>query len=394
MKNTKNGFVIPIIIAIVAVLIIAGGVYFAYEKGKPDEVTQTNSQFLASTTVYNVVVETQASSSSASTNSTQPSVSGMSQYTDSNSGFNVYDYFGIAFQYPTIWGIPKETFYGNGLGSISFDYNSLVDYQSFAVFIQQDLNPQGGELLNETFDQMIARFRTNDKYIYTAKDISADGIQGKELFYNSAVTGQPYHVEAYFPFQNDSYISFGADYQSVPQVTFDSIISTLKWDNATTFKQDPATGMAIYSNNGMRFEYPIKFNTDYASLTVNTSVEKIDTTKVDNNGCYPAISGSGKQSPDSVLTVNSIKFCSTVSGDLGAGQLYTGYTYTTFRNGNAYSIIYSVHASNGCGAYESSPDLSSPENEKYNECLSAQKNFDSTVVKPIQDSISTFTFTN
>jgi len=158
--------------------------------------------------------------------------------TSSNANLNTYNNFGISFQYPNNWGVPKESLYGNGLGSISFDYDPSVA-QPFAVLIQQDTNPQGTGLLSETLDQMIARFRTNDKYIYQVKNISAGGVEGRELFYNSAVTGQPYHVEAYFPFQNNSYISLGADYQSVTQSTFDSIISTLKWDNTTAFKKDP-----------------------------------------------------------------------------------------------------------------------------------------------------------
>jgi hypothetical protein len=307
---------------------------------------------------------------------------------------STYDNFGIAFQYPSEWGMPNESFYGNGLGSISFNYGSSTA-QPFDMFIEQDTNPQGSGLLSETFDQMIARFRTNDQYIYQQKDISADGIQGVELFYNNAVTGQSYHVEAYFPFQNSSYVSLGADYQSVPQNTFDSIISTLKWDSATALKQDPATGMAIYSNNGIRFEYPEKFNTDYASLTVQTSVSKIDATKLDSNGCYPVTNEeTGRLGSSTVLIVNGIKFCSATSGDVGAGQADTSYNYTTFRNGNAYTIDYSVATSNGCGGYENSPDPNAPGNQEYNECLNAQKNFGSTVVKPIQDSISTFTFTN
>jgi hypothetical protein len=66
----------------------------------------------------------------------------------------------------------------------------------------------------------------------------------------------------------------------------------------------------------------------------------------------------------------------------------------TIRSGNAYTIDYLVQTSNGCGAYQNSSDPNSPGNTKYNECLNAHKNFDTTVVKPIQDSIATFAFTN
>ena len=164
---------------------------------------------------------------------------------------------------------------------------------------------------------------------------------------------------------------------------FDSIISTLKLDNATVFKQDPTTGMAIYSNDGMRFEYPVKFDTDYAFLTVGTSVEKAVGSKSDT--CDPTANA---------LTINGIKFCSTTSGDVGAGQLYTIYAYTTVHGGNTYTISYSVQSSNGCGAYQNSPNLNSPENQRYNECLDFKKNYASIVTEPLKQSISTFTFTN
>jgi len=375
MKNLQKGSIVPILLAVIAVLIIGVGVYYYHTKNVnsvPIPVVQTTN------------------SDQNNVGATPAQTSVQSVATSSNPGLNTYNNLGIIFKYPTEWGAPKESFSGNGSGSISFA-------QSFAVFIQQDTNPQGTGVLNETLDQMIARFRTNDQYIYQVKDISADGVQGRELFYNSAVTGQPYHVDAYFPFQNDSYISLGADYQSVSLAAFDSIISTLQWDNATAFKLDSATGMAIYDNNGIRFEYPVKFDTDYASLNVRTSVEKADNTKLDSNGCYPAINGNGKPTQTNVINVNNvngIKFCSTSSSDVGAGQLVTDYIYMTVRNGNAYAIDYSVHTSNGCGGYQNSSDLNSPDNQKYNECLNAQKNFGATVVKPIQDSISTFTFTN
>lgn len=310
--------------------------------------------------------------------------------TNSNTGWNTYNNRGLSFQYPAEWDIPIESFYSNGLGSVSF--NDASSTQFFTLFIEQDTNPQGTELLNETLDQMIARFRKNDKYIYQVNNISADGVQGKELFSNSAVTGRPYHVAAYFPFQNNSYVTFGADYQSVSQTVFDSVLSTLKWDTATAFKRDPVTDMALYSNNGIRFEYPTKFDTNYASLSVQVSVKKVDNTRLDSNGCYPAMNDSGTPNPSSKRSINGLSFCSTTSGGVGAGQLYTNYSYMTIRNGNTYTIDYSVHTSNGCGGYQNDADPNAPSNQKYRECLEAHKNFDTTVIRLIQQSIETFMF--
>lgn len=310
--------------------------------------------------------------------------------TSPRSGLKTYDNFGIAFQYPAEWGLLNETLNGNGLFTIFFDNNSSA--QPFRVSIEQDMDLQG-TVLHETLDQMITRFRRNDEYIYQVKNISADGVQGREMFFDSALTGQPYHVDAYFPFQNNFYISLGADYQSVSQTTLDSIISTVKWDSATAFRQDSATGMGIYGNNGIRFEYPVKFNTDFASLTVGTSVKNIDGSELDDNGCFPVTNDNGKPSPSNVFAVNGIKFCSTKSADVGAGQLYTDYIYTTHHNGNVYTIDYSVHTSNGCSVYENSPDPNASGNEKYKECLDFEKKYDSIVTEPIHQSISTFRFT-
>ena len=311
----------------------------------------------------------------------------------SSSHLNTYDNFGITFQYPSEWGMPVDSFYGNGLASIYFDYGGAA-IQPFDVLVGQDTDPGGKEPLNETLDQMIARFRTNDQYIYDVKDISADGVKGNELFYNDAQTSKPYHVEAYFPFRNGLYISLGADYQSVPQKTFDLIISTLKWDNTTVPKFDHVTGMTIYDNNGIRFEYPEKFSSDFASLTLKASVAKVNSTMLDSNGCYPVTGENGKPSSSSMMTISGIKFCySTISG-VGAGQLYNDYTYMTFRNGNAYSVDYLVNTSNGCGAYGNSTDLGSSENQKYNQCLDFTKNYNSIVLKTIQNSIATFMFTD
>ena len=49
MKNTQKGFVIPLIIAIVAIL-VAGGAYVAYKNGKVGQGEQTNQASATSTT--------------------------------------------------------------------------------------------------------------------------------------------------------------------------------------------------------------------------------------------------------------------------------------------------------------------------------------------------------
>src|ERR1035437_2766699 len=71
MKNTQKGFIVPLIIGIVAVLIIAGGVYFAFEKGKSAGVNQVNTSVIPA----NAGIQSQTSgsnSSTASSTTTQP----------------------------------------------------------------------------------------------------------------------------------------------------------------------------------------------------------------------------------------------------------------------------------------------------------------------------------
>ena len=353
MKNFNKGSTTLLLVTIVALLVIGGGIYVYYN---------------------NV--------SSTAIPTTQPVTA------KQNPDLLTYDNLGISFQYPVSWGVPSEDLYGNGLGSISFDSDSdSVDGQSFAVFIEQDTNPQGTGILNETFDQMISRFLVNDKYIYDTKNITADGVNGRELFYNSAVSGEPYHVEAIFPFKNGSNVSFGVDYSAVPQSVFDSIIATLKWDNATNLQKDLTTGMNIYSNNGIRLEYPGEFDTDYASLNLRTSVQKADISKLDKNGCPPgqASEKTGDSASASTLMIGGTKFCYSVGEGAAMGRSYTTYSYATVRGGNIYTIDYAVSSPNGCDRYDSGP--------KYDGCLDFQKNVDSLVTKPIQQSISTFSFT-
>ena len=70
-NNNQKGFIVPLIIGIVAVLIIAGGVYVAYERGKPAQLMDVgNNGFLpgASTTTSS----TSNNSSQSTSTSTQP----------------------------------------------------------------------------------------------------------------------------------------------------------------------------------------------------------------------------------------------------------------------------------------------------------------------------------
>jgi hypothetical protein len=78
----KKGFVVPLLVAVIAVLIIAGGAYLAYknEKGQTEQAEQTNNQFLASTTLNTNVGTSgiQASSSVNTSTNIQSTISSQS----------------------------------------------------------------------------------------------------------------------------------------------------------------------------------------------------------------------------------------------------------------------------------------------------------------------------
>ena len=304
-------------------------------------------------------------------------------------GWKIYDNFGIYFQYPQAWASPEDGI--NGIyQQATFNINSSVS--PLSVSIQPFLNPLTG--ITETLDQMMDRYIANNKNINSISDISVNGIKGKEILTNSAANGKPYFFEADFSLNTNSYVSFSGDITSITQDTFNKIISTFKTDNSTQIQKDLTSGMSVYKNNSITFEYPEKLNSDYISLNLQIIIlNKLDS-KINSKGCYSASSASGKPSPSQSVTVNNLKFCLTTGNDVGAGQAYNSYYYTTLNNGEYYVIDYAVHSPNACGGYENSANVNAPGNEQYKACLADEKNWDNIVVKPIQNSIATFKLTN
>jgi hypothetical protein len=88
----------------------------------------------------------------------------------------------------------------------------------------------------------------------------------------------------------------------------------------------------------------------------------------------------------SQVIINNIPFCLSTGGDVGAGQSYSSFAYTTHRNGEYITLEYTVHTSNGCGVFEGDPS--------YLFCEYSGNNYDSIVTQPIQKSVGTLTFTN
>jgi hypothetical protein len=135
---------------------------------------------------------------------------------------------------------------------------------------------------------------------------------------------------------------------------------------------------------GFEFMYLREFATKYATMQTDPRaiVTLPGSSKVTTDGCYLQEAFAPKQSR---VTINNMSFCVTESGDPGAGQLYTSYYYTTFKNGNYITLEYVVHTPNGCGAYMDTPD--------YQPCTDFFTKYDTIVKKPIENSVATLIFT-
>ncbi len=153
---------------------------------------------------------------------------------------------------------------------------------------------------------------------------------------------------------------------------------------------DQTVGWKTYhdSANGFSFQYPESFNSKYASLQSIPPKVVVSSSKtsINENGCY-AIPNSPMPQKDSQITTNRMNFCLSESSDVGAGQLYTDYYYTVFKNAMYVTVDYTIHTPNGCSAYIGVEP-------QYTECSDFLKNhYTDLVLQPIQKSISTLNFT-
>ncbi len=292
-----------------------------------------------------------------------------------------YNNFGISIQYPSDWKTPSENFGRNV--SISFG-------DKLSIYIQEDRDEAGVKVVNETFDQMIARMKTTNDRIYSVNDISANGIKGKEIIYKDK-TGQPSPSrQVLFPFR-DKFILLMYAGEGISVDKFRSIVSTLKYNNDTLPKTNTSTGMKIYQNNGVRFEYP-ELTTEYTHLGISFTIDSLDKSKLDTNGCYTDLNAGDGPGTPTVTTINGIKFCSVIGGGAAAGSQYNTYDYMTIKDEKAYVLHYQVRSPN-CGVFGNDVNNLSAENKQYRDCVAEKNKFTPLVNDPIKQSISTFTFT-
>ncbi len=112
MKNKQKGFIVPFLIALIAVLLVGGGTYVYLNKKTVEPVTQESPIIATSTTS---IGSTQNPSSTIQQTNTPTNISvvGMSQYTDSD--------FGFSFWYPNSWSVKDMT--GKSLSPLGDAYN-------------------------------------------------------------------------------------------------------------------------------------------------------------------------------------------------------------------------------------------------------------------------------
>jgi hypothetical protein len=159
--------------------------------------------------------------------------------------------------------------------------------------------------------------------------------------------------------------------------------------------QKPVTIWSIINDtvNKLSFKYPDSLAPTCATLQQRPEViaTLVKDAKVGPDGCYPTLNGSLKRDN---ITLGGRDFCYSVSSDVGAGQLYYEYLYTTLKDDKYYTLRYVVHTSNGCGAYMNSNDPNSPDNARYRECVSCQAKYDDVVIPLIKESVASLKFTN
>jgi|GEM_PF-4465021 hypothetical protein len=159
---------------------------------------------------------------------------------------------------------------------------------------------------------------------------------------------------------------------------------------------DQTAGWNTYKpdNADFEFKYPETLNTKYASFDMvpglypaaSVIAQNNDTAGNIINGCFVPAMDTAFAKTQPGITINNMQFCLTTESSPGAGQLYNTYYYTTLHNGSYYTLDYVVHTLNGCSPYMGTPD--------YQPCTDFMNNYDSIVMRPIQESVATLTFSH
>ncbi len=423
--------VVVLLTLIVVVLVVLGGVYIYYQN-------QPNQSGAVSPSQTEVANQTPVASDNQTINSSQGTIS--TPNTPPTVGWNVFtsSLYGFQISYPNTYGAYKYQSDDNGGGSYlpittNTDIAKLSGiYQG--VFITL---PQAIAAVNKAADPYAlvpAAYVTIQISVtktpgvgyasleqYKNFEISSDATaQQKWVYSDTTINGQPAFKEIFTSskgtyyrlslFKGNALYLLDVDPNSYTQdsATIDAIANSFKFTNSATAVSSatgvtqpvaPTTnttstaGWKTYTDSqyGFSFQYPSALPYSlFASLNgTPTALTASSKNNIDSNGCYvPSIYAGTERAgtTDSNITLNKISFCASNYGDPGAGQLYTAYSYTTYRNGNYVTLQYVVHTPNGCGAYQGT--------DKYQACTTFfQSGFNTGVLQPIQQSVATLMFT-
>ena len=138
------------------------------------------------------------------------------------------------------------------------------------------------------------------------------------------------------------------------------------------------------------FNFPTSLNTDYAHLNKPKVILSLDNANIDSNGCFKIIDASKKIGTDAQIIVNKIPFCRSVENDSSpeavaiSNIVNYNYYYTTYINGEYLTLRYQVGAINGCATLKGQPE--------YQACETFENDYDSIVIKQLDQSAGTITF--
>lgn len=335
MKNSQKGSVALIIIIVLAIVAVGGFYYYSQKSAQPKSAE----------------------------NSTQATI------TDQMAGWKTYtnSQYGIELKYPTTWNIVKNP----------GDPSAIIELLDSEYPGKPDTDAPANIFVVSTMTDS------------EVKNISSGKLQENAGWSTTDFAGVPYKV-VYFPSKDLKVVITVVNETS--KAVADQILSTFKYSKTTL--PNESTGDALinferYTNTqtGISFQYPSKFNSNFAALNNDPKViVTSNKTNIDANGCYSLQTGKGEAGKESQVTIHNIQFCLSQGGDVGAGQLYQDYYYTTFKNGNYITVGYTIHTPNGCGVYEGT--------SQYDSCEAFFKNYDTFVLQPIQQSVATLKFAN
>ena len=416
MKNSQKGSIIPVLIIVIILLIVAGGIY-VYENQKA-----------MSTAGINISTQPLVGNQQSAT---QTSPAAMQQYSDPEIGFS--------FWHPGNWQVlrmsPDPGNYdsniteGTVLASLMISSNPDADGNTEPqIYIQEVHSPEAvitdsyGTGNNPTYlfnfsthTWMTAGSDYNNYPIATANTVAAD--VSNNTMGGLHMLGGTYEDNSG---GNAIIIPLSAqDFLVVTEIGNSSAVPLAR----TIMALDPAVATPVSASEqtrtvqnesvaynlvpvgitwktytdeqtGISLNYPSDFGNRWIRLQ-ESSGEPLSVlitptgANIDGNGCYQGTETtsaiSGEYGADAQVTLNGMAFCLSKGSDVGAGQAYQSYYYTTKRNGEYITIGYVVHTPNGCGAVEGSPVY-----------LSCEQSIGNSKIVPqaIQKSVGTLRFMN